>query len=1058
MKKIFILVVLLSLIPVLGHARKIGDLTANSGAVIDFSDAERFGIPTGAFGDMPTVDLESGNVYWVTDSGAATSCSSGGAGYKVLCIYNGAIWAAIGGTGGGEGEVQFHLMTPNEAEQFATQTDNDQNLIVVGDLQAANFHDDGSSVFLGANEHTSLSGSTRNTVVGIGSGAAITSGTDNVSIGYQAALANNGSNNIAIGDTTLTGNTTGVDNIVIGANAGDSTSSSSRNVVIGNDAASEDTIGDDNIFIGNDSAKGGALSDNIFIGPNPASTQGSKLYIDSGAETHGLINGDFASRLVDIDGYFSVEQGQAINLISTSITLAENLDTVLPTQKAVKAYADNLVGSGLEEVTEDSKTGWRLKGQPPTYYGDIGQKAVDLSISTSPSSTRGATGMYAFAEGYNTTASGDYSHAEGILSIASGQGAHAESGNTASGYHSHAEGEFTTASGSNSHTEGKSTAASGAQSHAEGLNTNASGANSHAEGNGTTAWESAHAEGISTTAIGRYSHAEGQYTYARNTASHAAGKFNVGTSTETIHETGIGTEPLDKRNAFEIYLDGTLTAPDATIQEITDRAALTSPVGRVLITKEYLDTYGSAVSGNLNDLDDVTTATGPDVDQVTDGSNADDMHVHTAITGITDFDAEVANNTDVATNTTHRGLTDNPHSVTATQVGAQPLDTDLTTLTGDTAYRMFANNASGIMTAYEFGSTGYAWISNGPNAIPTWQATGVGDVIGPSSSVDNQITKFSGTGGKTIQEAQMSEDASGNVVIVGSVSASLYSQPRGAGTPLTYQRWYEAYDDGNNYVTVEASADQSNSTGKIKWPAVSAGVTETVAMLSDIGAGFDTTSIINTTWGANTDPTHTWTWDTGVVTDPTMIVSDTGHVFNKVITADTFTSTNSSGGINAVYPEQAGAPVASTEEFFYNSNGNIIYYEEGTSVGYVATVMNVSNKVPLEKDLVITLPTNDDDYIWYKASATQKVTSFTCIVDPTLDTSDTIDIEILECLEATPTSCTAILTTAITVTDAGVSGTISANDTITAGNWVRWNLSNLVNTVDALTCTLGGNY
>lgn len=35
---------------------------------------------------------------------------------------------------------------------------------------------------------------------------------------------------------------------------------------------------------------------------------------------------------------------------------------------------------------------------------------------------------------------------------------------------------------------------------------------------------------------------------------------------------------------------------------------------------------------------------------------------------VSDFDTEVANNTDVTSNTTHRGLTNNPHSVTATQV------------------------------------------------------------------------------------------------------------------------------------------------------------------------------------------------------------------------------------------------------------------------------------------------------------------------------------------------------------------------------------------------------
>lgn len=44
-------------------------------------------------------------------------------------------------------------------------------------------------------------------------------------------------------------------------------------------------------------------------------------------------------------------------------------------------------------------------------------------------------------------------------------------------------------------------------------------------------------------------------------------------------------------------------------------------------------------------------------------------HTHTA-SDVTDFDTEVSNNTDVDANTTHRGSTSNPHSVTYSQVGA----------------------------------------------------------------------------------------------------------------------------------------------------------------------------------------------------------------------------------------------------------------------------------------------------------------------------------------------------------------------------------------------------
>jgi hypothetical protein len=58
--------------------------------------------------------------------------------------------------------------------------------------------------------------------------------------------------------------------------------------------------------------------------------------------------------------------------------------------------------------------------------------------------------------------------------------------------------------------------------------------------------------------------------------------FNVGTSSDTIHETGIGTGWDDRKNAFEIYIDGKVVAPELTTTLIND----SNTPGRVLITKE----------------------------------------------------------------------------------------------------------------------------------------------------------------------------------------------------------------------------------------------------------------------------------------------------------------------------------------------------------------------------------------------------------------------------------------------------------------------------------------
>ena len=194
-----------------------------------------------------------------------------------------------------------------------------------------------------------------------------------------------------------------------------------------------------------------------------------------------------------------------------------------------------------------------------------------------------AAGMNSHAEGSSTAASGEDSHAEGYSTAASKENSHAEGYSTvASGRNSHAEGDETVASGESSHAEGYSTEASRDYSHAEGSYTKASGRNSHAEGYSTKASsEDSHAEGNDTEATGESSHAEGNSTIALNNNSHAAGVYNIGTSTETIHETGIGISNNDRKNAFEIYKDGRIYAPELSTDKIT------SP--KCLVTKEYLE-------------------------------------------------------------------------------------------------------------------------------------------------------------------------------------------------------------------------------------------------------------------------------------------------------------------------------------------------------------------------------------------------------------------------------------------------------------------------------------
>ena len=260
-----------------------------------------------------------------------------------------------------------------------------------------------------------------------------------------------------------------------------------------------------------------------------------------------------------------------------------------------------------------------------------------------------ASGKNSHSEGYNSSASTNCSHAEGYKTIASGdestnsyfpgKGSHAEGYKTiASGSASHAEGSLTLANNIDSHAEGLRTESTGIASHAEGYKTKAEGENSHAEGrfnvaqgmyshaeggfNTAEGWGS-HAEGNNTVSTGPRSHAEGMNTIAQNDSMHAAGKFNIGTATDTIHETGIGTSDTDRKNAFEIYTDGKIVAPELTTALIDDR----NTPARVLVTKEWveLNSSGEIIRVIENNKMGLRLASESAEDHVEIGDNAIDL-------------------------------------------------------------------------------------------------------------------------------------------------------------------------------------------------------------------------------------------------------------------------------------------------------------------------------------------------------------------------------------------------------------------------------------------------
>ncbi|MEZ4910782.1 MAG: FISUMP domain-containing protein [Saprospiraceae bacterium] len=172
--------------------------------------------------------------------------------------------------------------------------------------------------------------------------------------------------------------------------------------------------------------------------------------------------------------------------------------------------------SQLEKIIEGSNTGWRLLGRDPNDYGDIGNHAVDFSVSALTSTILGATGDVSFAAGFETTASGHFSTAFGIDSDATGEASLAANRSWAAGL--------------------RSAAFNEAQAH---------GKNSFATGNGYVGDTGTNAAGISGGgAFGVNTAALGEGTHAVAFSSTAVGRYNEGGFNTSNRTSWVDTDPL----------------------------------------------------------------------------------------------------------------------------------------------------------------------------------------------------------------------------------------------------------------------------------------------------------------------------------------------------------------------------------------------------------------------------------------------------------------------------------------------------------------------------------
>src|SRR5262245_16215888 len=126
------------------------------------------------------------------------------------------------------------------------------------------------------------------------------------------------------------------------------------------------------------------------------------------------------------------------------------------------------------------------------------------------------------------------------------------------------------------------------------------------------------------------------------------------------------------------------------------------------------------------------------------------------------------------------GAAPTAHAPTHQSGGSDPIaldtlaaPTDVTTLNASASAHGLLRKLSGTATQYLDGSG--AW------SIPAGSG-GTGDVVGPASAVDNQVTRFDGTHGKLVQASNVTIDDAGTLVAAGLGGTPLNESQLTSGT------------------------------------------------------------------------------------------------------------------------------------------------------------------------------------------------------------------------------------------------------------------------------------
>lgn len=178
-----------------------------------------------------------------------------------------------------------------------------------------------NNVLLGNQCGAALNSGGYNIMIGSASGVQTTSASDNICIGRDAGRINNAIGQIYIGKDCGTSALNAIGNTIIGKDSF-ILGTSSNNTIIGSDSASSLTTGGTNVLIGNNT--GASLTTetgNILIGFQAGQnlTASNKLYIANSNTATPLIEGDFSTSILSINGQLEITNDNCITHNSNNL-------------------------------------------------------------------------------------------------------------------------------------------------------------------------------------------------------------------------------------------------------------------------------------------------------------------------------------------------------------------------------------------------------------------------------------------------------------------------------------------------------------------------------------------------------------------------------------------------------------------------------------------------------------------------------------------------------------------------------------------------------------------